>query len=372
MIEIVLFNRPVQRIGITGAKIYSSFLFPTFISAASTLLVTHSSLPGDNCQSLSTISIPVQPSMESNIYFIEFLFTGGSSVHQLNWLHLGEIRFSDETHTVAPIVKTEANTENEEGRKRIIITNKGRKQDIYSITDATIISQLSPTVTSGCWLINTSDLIPSCSSVSTNEYLATKINDNAQSRTDPTIVPIQVATNSESEMRSSVSTTITVAALAGVIGLLTVLLMGVCGFFLCIFFYTRKRKRSLLEAPQNHNIDNLATAFTLHDKQDSIPMFTNSCYQKYSSLLVHELPDPLAVYCYPEVYSDDRGSGQYDDIAINYYDDIVIPEDVKPSCGKESISDNGKSIPIASRELAPRCGMPNESENSNPSVKQHQ
>ena len=96
-IEIVIFNCPVQGIGITGVKVYSSFNFPAFISAASTLLVTHSSPPSDNCRSLSTISIPVQSPMASFIYFVEFLFAGGSSVHQLNWLYLGEIRFSDTT-----------------------------------------------------------------------------------------------------------------------------------------------------------------------------------------------------------------------------------------------------------------------------------
>ena len=100
-IEIVIFHCPVQGIGITGVKVYSSFNFPAFISAASTLLVAHSSPPSDNCQSLSTISIPVQSPMALFSYFIEFLFTGGSSVHQLNWLYLGEIRFSDAPPTTA-------------------------------------------------------------------------------------------------------------------------------------------------------------------------------------------------------------------------------------------------------------------------------
>ena len=119
VVEIILFNCPVQGIGITGAKVYSSFIFPQFISAASSLLVTYNSLPRDNCQSLSTISIPIQPPMgSSGLYFIEFLFTGGSSMHQLNWLHLGEIRFSDEPPTIvtstAPIAgMTETTAKNE-------------------------------------------------------------------------------------------------------------------------------------------------------------------------------------------------------------------------------------------------------------------
>ena len=117
-IEIVLFQCPIYRlgIGITGVKIYSSFIFPTFFSGASSLLVTHNSPPSDNCHSLSTISTPVQPPMAaSNNYFIEFLFTGGSSVYQLNWLHLGEIRFSDEAPMMEPTTMIETTTTDNEG-----------------------------------------------------------------------------------------------------------------------------------------------------------------------------------------------------------------------------------------------------------------
>ena len=119
-IEIAIFHCPVQGIGITGVKVYSSFVFPTFISTASSLLVTHNSPPSDNCESLSTItipvSIPVQPPMElPSIYFVEFLFTGGSSVRQLNWLHLGEIRFSDEAPMMGPITMIETTTTDNEG-----------------------------------------------------------------------------------------------------------------------------------------------------------------------------------------------------------------------------------------------------------------
>jgi hypothetical protein len=54
-VEIAIFHCPVQGIGITGVKIYSAFAFPTFISAASSLLVIHSSplSDTDHCQSLS-------------------------------------------------------------------------------------------------------------------------------------------------------------------------------------------------------------------------------------------------------------------------------------------------------------------------------
>ena len=93
----------------------------------------------------------------------------------------------------------------------------------------------------------------------------------------------------------------------------------------------------MIEAPQNQDTVTVATL-----QSEQIPMYTNSCYQQHSSLLArdHEFSGPSSVYCNPEIYSeikDDRGSGQYDDIIVNYYD--VVPEDVKPSsCEKDSVT----------------------------------
>ena len=189
--------------------------------------------------------------------------------------------------------------------------------------------------------------------------------------------PIPVVTHSKSEVQITIqnnlnptasrtqngsnSTAITVAALAGVIAILPMLLIGICGFFLFLSFY-RKQKSNMIEAPQNQDT---VTVATLQGEQ--IPMYTNSYYQKCSSLLAHdhEFSGPPSVYCNPEIYSEiknDRGSCQYDDVIVNYYD--VIPEDVKPSsCEKDSVSDNGQNIPMVSKELASECALPNENEN---------
>ena len=144
------------------------------------------------------------------------------------------------------------------------------------------------------------------------------------------------------------------AALAGVIGLLIILLIGVCqcGFFLFCFFY-RKCKQSLPEATQNQ--DTLVAELILHDERNSIPTFANSCYQKHSSFLIHELSDHPADYCYPEVYSkirNDRGSGLYDDTDANHYE--VIPKAAEAS--NEKSSDPGGSILTA-------CTMINQGNN---------
>ena len=98
-VELALFNCPVQGIGISGIEVYSSYIFPTFASTSPMPGGTHNSPPGDNCSSLSIISIPVQLGGSFLIYFVKFLFSGGSSVNQLSWLYLGEISFSDQTPT---------------------------------------------------------------------------------------------------------------------------------------------------------------------------------------------------------------------------------------------------------------------------------
>ena len=108
-IEIALFYCPVQGIGITGINIYASQTFPLFFGGAIVLQTTHNSTLSDNCQALSNISIPVHLSLATfTSYFVEFLFTGGSSVHRLNWLYLGEIRFSNEAPTSSTPITTES------------------------------------------------------------------------------------------------------------------------------------------------------------------------------------------------------------------------------------------------------------------------
>ena len=94
-IEVVVFNCPIQGIGVSAINVYSSFIFPTFLVPASVLVGSHTIQLNDNCNSLSVVSIPIQTEILDKL-FIKFIFTGGSSVNVLNWLSIGEIRFSDE------------------------------------------------------------------------------------------------------------------------------------------------------------------------------------------------------------------------------------------------------------------------------------
>ena len=107
-VQVTYFDCLVWAAGVTTINVYSSFIFPTFSLAASTNIGALS-LVSDlalNCSSLRTVSVPCQPSESANNYFIEFSFAGGSSVNSLNWLHLGEIRFSDEQLTPPTITTT--------------------------------------------------------------------------------------------------------------------------------------------------------------------------------------------------------------------------------------------------------------------------
>ena len=150
----------------------------------------------------------------------------------------------------------------------------------------------------------------------------------------PSIVPAQVVTNPESEIviqNGSIPTTITVAALAGVIGLLIILMIGGCALFLCFIFY-RKHKQRMYEVPHNQNYA-LPTELTLHDKRNSLPTSANSCYKKSSSRLTLELPDLPTVHSQPEIYSEigsNGDSGLYDDIGENFIGEgIKIDNEVK-------------------------------------------
>ena len=114
-VQVTYFDCPIWAAGVTTINVYSSFIFPVLSSAASTNIGALS-LIGDtalNCTTLRTISVPCQPIESASNYFIEFFFTGGSSVNSLNWLHLGEIRFSDvqlTSPTTATITSTTATT----------------------------------------------------------------------------------------------------------------------------------------------------------------------------------------------------------------------------------------------------------------------
>lgn len=95
-VEVVYLSCQLWSTGFSTVNIYSSYSFPDFSTAASTNIAMFS-LANDtdqNCTSLRIISIPLQPTLSTESYFIEFI-PRGSSARPINWLHLAEINFSD-------------------------------------------------------------------------------------------------------------------------------------------------------------------------------------------------------------------------------------------------------------------------------------
>ena len=90
----------VWNTGFSTVNVYASHTYPAFVTAAADNIGTLSfdDDMSQSCTSLSTISISVQPREAVDIYFIEFSYPSNSP---LNWLHVGEISFSDTAPTTS-------------------------------------------------------------------------------------------------------------------------------------------------------------------------------------------------------------------------------------------------------------------------------
>ena len=114
-VEVVYLDCQIWGIGLLAVNVYSSQLFPNFLTIAASTNIGMLSLASDtdqSCTSLRIISIPLQPTVSIQNYNIELVF-GGSSVRPINWLHLAEIRFSDVEPVMIPNVMIETTTINE-------------------------------------------------------------------------------------------------------------------------------------------------------------------------------------------------------------------------------------------------------------------
>ena len=97
-VELYLFYCPSWNIsgspvGTNTINIYNALLFPTFVDSfgGSTGNVNLTSDMA-NCENLISISIPIQGTRNIRFYFIEFT----NSQWFIEWLHIAEVRFSDE------------------------------------------------------------------------------------------------------------------------------------------------------------------------------------------------------------------------------------------------------------------------------------
>ena len=102
-VEVVYLDCQIWGTGLSAVNVYSSHVFPTFVTGVASInigMLSSSNETDQSCTSLRTISIPLQPTSSVQNCFIEFTF-GGSSVRQINWLHLAEIRFGDMVPTAS-------------------------------------------------------------------------------------------------------------------------------------------------------------------------------------------------------------------------------------------------------------------------------
>ena len=91
-VELYVFHCPSWDIGADTINIYNALKFPNFIkqfnSAGNVTLTSNM----ENCESLTRVSIPLQTTVNTSNYFIEFTNSNGNVLQ----LYIGEVRFSDQ------------------------------------------------------------------------------------------------------------------------------------------------------------------------------------------------------------------------------------------------------------------------------------
>ena len=95
-IELDLFNCPEWGIAAPNISVYSYSLFAAWLPPRT--IITHigsvTTLNSTSCDSITTVLIPLQQTIYSIIYYLEFTFDDAPSVQ---WVHLAEIRFFNST-----------------------------------------------------------------------------------------------------------------------------------------------------------------------------------------------------------------------------------------------------------------------------------
>ena len=106
-VELYLFHCPAWGIGPERIVIHNGASFPQFIRVFSnrgTVILT-SDL--QNCTSLNRVFIPLQMTTSTESYFIEFSNPSGDLIE---WVHIAEVRFSDQPITTTMMTTTESTT----------------------------------------------------------------------------------------------------------------------------------------------------------------------------------------------------------------------------------------------------------------------
>ena len=101
-VELYVLYCPAWQIGATTINVYDSTTYPTFTRTAPS--VGSVNLTSNmNCESPTRVSILLQTTLRVSSYFIEF-----TNPTQIHWLHIAEMRFSDQ---LIPTVTTDDTTD---------------------------------------------------------------------------------------------------------------------------------------------------------------------------------------------------------------------------------------------------------------------
>ena len=90
-VELYVLYCPAWQIGATTINVYDSTTYPSFTRTAPSVGSVTLTSNMQNCESLTRVSIPLQATLRVSSYFIEF--TNPTLIH---WLHIAEVRFSDQ------------------------------------------------------------------------------------------------------------------------------------------------------------------------------------------------------------------------------------------------------------------------------------
>ena len=341
-VEVTYFDCPIWDIGVTSINIYSSPIFPSFVTAVSTN-VGMLSLVSDSfqsCTSFRTVSIPVQASESSLTYFVEFSYIGGSSINTPSWLYLAEIEFSD-TAPMMPGIMTTSNI----GKNKIIMYTPNNFLLIVTLFLCAIATSeyISVPVTTREELSP-----PTSASLVSNATITsfTESNEVIQSTTEG--MNATIGLTAISDVENTVAPTVPVALIVGILAgviIFLVLLIILGGAFISCFAVHNKRHLNRLKVRQ---LQYIVTEDPVHELESISDM--NDKNRKSIAINSHYLPanhlnlGPSSLSrgsgssesdLYSEVRdANERGrnktsptdvnSGVYDDIHENKY--AYIPE----------------------------------------------
>ena len=95
-VELYLFHCPAWGIGAERIVIHNGAGFPQFIGLFHSIGSVTLTSDLQNCTSLTRVSIPLQIARSTTRYFIEFSNPSGDLIE---WVHIAEVRFSDQSIT---------------------------------------------------------------------------------------------------------------------------------------------------------------------------------------------------------------------------------------------------------------------------------